>query len=769
MNTIYTREDVLRANKLGREPGWVAVTTGRRTFLKAAVSAAGGLLVLVGRPSLTAARQASANHFAPNAFIRIDPDDVVTIWSRNPEMGEGVKTTLPMLIADELDADWARVRIEDAPLDARFGPQGVGGSDAVTSAWDDHRAAGAAARAMLIAAAAALWAVPAEALSTRDGVVSHSASGRRATYGSLAAQASRLPVPTAAPLKGPADHRLIGTRVSGVDNGRVVTGAPLFGLDVKVPGMKYAAIAKAPVFGQPPQRVDERAARRIPGVRDVIRLDGRPNPTHLLPGVAVIADSTYAAFKGRDALVVDWTPGPHDAESSASFLADCHRHLAAPPFVVHVSGDVDAALATATHTIDRTFSFAFVAHATLEPHNCTAEVRDGECTITGPVQMPASARQVVAAALGIPADRVHVRATRIGGGFGRRLLSDAAVEAALLSRAAGVPVQVVDTRGGDLQHDYYRPAAVQRLRGGVDASGRLVAWDHVIVSASRNAYRKDPRPPFSTETYGAYVGRVSTVSAMEPDLTPTRIPHARLRYGMPATGVPTGAWRAPAHVANAFAIETTLDELATLARRSPVDLRLGFLGESSDIPAPPDGEPRYDPIRLQRVLIAAAERGGFGRAAPEGRARGIAAHYTFGSYCAQVVELSVEANRRVLVHKVTAVSDVGITVNASSLEAQGEGGIIDGLGAAFFAEVPIADGRATVSNFDRYRLIRHREAPAVVDISFLRSTSRPSGFGEIAIPPIAPAVANALAVLTGERLSGMPFSAAGFDLAPARP
>jgi isoquinoline 1-oxidoreductase beta subunit len=382
--------------------------------------------------------------------------------------------------------------------------------------------------------------------------------------------------------------------------------------------------------------------------------------------------------------------------------------------------------------------------------------------------MPASARSLVAEALGIPPDRVLVRATRIGGGFGRRLMSDYAVEAALLSRAAGTPIQVVDTRTGDLQHDYYRPASVQRIRCGTDSDGRLIAWDHVLVSVSRNAYRKDPRPPFSTETYGSYVGRVRERHEMEPDLLPTLIANARLRYAAPETGVPTGAWRAPSHVVNAFAIESAIDELATKSRRSPVDLRLGFLGETGDIPANPENRALYDPSRLKRVLMMAAERGGYGTKPAEGRARGLSAHFTFGSYCAQVVELSLDDRKRVVVHKVTAVADVGQPVNLSGLEAQGEGAIIDGLGAAFFGEVPIERGRAAVSNFDNYRLIRHREAPAAIDITFVESQLRPTGFGEIAIPPIAPAVANAIATLTGERLRRMPFVKGGYDLGTAR-
>jgi isoquinoline 1-oxidoreductase beta subunit len=771
---MYSREDVLRSNKNGQIPGAShgrgsqptaaaqrALT--RRSFMKVSATVAGGLVVSLYWDS-DADAQSSAGSFQPNAFIRIDPDDTVTIWSRNPDMGEGVKTALSMLIVEELDADWSRVKVVNATLDRRFGPQGVGGSDAIASGWDDHRRAGATARHMIVAAAAAQWNVAPGEITTAAGVARHDASGRVARYGEVAARAASLPVPESPTLKEPSQYRLVGSRAHGVDNHAIVTGQRLFGLDVKVAGMKYAAVAKAPVFGQRPLKIDKARALQVPGVRQVIEIHGLENPTQLQPGVAVIADSTWAAFKGREALVVEWAEGAFATESSATLSAQCHELLAKPAFTLHTSGDVDQALGAATHVVENTCEFGFVSHATLEPHNCTAHFRDGECFITGPLQMPASGRGVVAAALGIPPERVHVAPTRIGGGFGRRLLSDYAAEAAVLSRASGAPVQVVDNRAGDLQHDYYRPAAVQQIRAGADANGRLVAWDHVLVSVSRNAYRRDPRPPFSTETYGSYIGRAAKAADMDPDLVPTRIANARLRYAAPRTGVPTGAWRAPAHVVNAFAIETTIDELAVRAGRSAVEMRLEMLGETADVPPNAHTHTLYDPSRMRRVLLAAAERGGYGARAPEGRARGLAAHFTFGSYCAQVVELSIDARKRVVIHKVIAVADVGQPVNLSGLEAQGEGGIIDGLGAAFFGDVPIERGRAMVSNFDTYRMIRNREAPTAIDVTFLASRARPTGFGEIAIPPIAPAVANAIAALTGERLRRMPFSKLGYDL-----
>lgn len=704
----------------------------------------------------------------PSDYIQIDPDDRVLIWSAQPDMGEGTKTSLPMIVADELDADWRLVRIDDAPLDAKYGGQGVGGSDAIRSDWDRMRRVGATARALLVASAAAQWNVPVGECDTSAHVVRHAASSREARFGSLAARAATLTVPRDVPLKDPSRYRLIGTRVRGADNHKVVTGAPLFGIDVRLPNMRYAAVAKCPVFNGRPVKIDATTARQVPGVRDIVEIRGLDNPTFLMPGVAVVADSTWAAFKGRDALVVQWDEGPYANESNATLTGQFHTLVAAPPVTLHHSGRVDDALASAAIVVDNTYSFPFVSHATLEPHNCAAEFKNGEMWVRGPIQMPMSAQSIVARATGLPMDKVHVHSTRIGGGFGRRLMSDYAAEAALVAKATGGAVMVVDNREGDLQHDYYRPASMQRLRAGLDASGRIVAWDHIITSCSRNVYRKDPRGEHSTETYGSYVGRVQNIQQLDADLQPARIPNARLRYGAPLTGVATGAWRAPAHVVNAFTIETTIDELAAHAKRSPVDLRLEILGESADVPTQPNDESPYDPARMRQVLLEAVERGAFGKPAPEGRARGLAMHHTFGSYCAQVVEVSVAAGnngqKRVTIHRVVSVGDVGQPINLAMLEAQMQGGVIDGLGAAFYGEVPIEKGRATSRNFGDYRMIRLREAPLAIEAHFIPSRRRPTGFGEPPLPPIAPAVANAIAALTDERIRMMPFSKAGYVL-----
>ena len=745
----------------------------RRMFLQTSALAGGGVLFSFGWRVDVSAAQPPAS-FQPSGFVRLDADGTVTIWSKNPDMGQGVKTALPMILAEEMDADWSRVRALDAELSrAKFGGQGSGGSDSIRAEWDLYRNAGAAAREMLAGAAADAWGVPRDSCRTERSAVIHAASTRRLSYGELAARAAARPVPEKAPWKAVSAFTLMGTRVGGVDNEAIVGGQPLYGIDTRLPGMRYAAIAKCPVFGGRPARVDDSAARQVAGVRDVVRIDGDANPTFLQPGVAVVADSTWAAFKGRDALRIDWDEGPYRDESSATLSRQFVELAAGAGTTVREVGDVQAALGGAARVLEAYYEFPLLAHATMEPVNCTADVRDGSCYITGPLQMQTSGASVVAAVTGLPVERVHVQATRLGGGFGRRLMSDYAAEAAVVSKAIKAPVQVVGTREDDMRHDYYRPAGARRLRAGVDASGRVVAWDCHLVNLSRNAYRRGTTPAWSTETYGSVCGVSEDLQPdFDLDLVPWHIPHVRLQFSEPKSGVATGAWRAPAHVANGFAVETMLDEIAQTTGRSPVDLRLELFGSAQDLRIPGNEPSPYNPDRMAAVLRLAVDRGGFGQRPAEGHLRGVAAHYTFGSYCAQVVELSVETQasapagtrRTVHIHKVTCALDCGIVVNRSGVEAQAQGGIIDGLGHAFYGAITIDRGRAVEGNFDRYRLIRLREAPAAIEVHIVSSTMRPTGFGEIAVPVIAPAVANAIAAATGQRLRRTPFARDGYAL-----
>jgi len=730
----------------------------RRAFIKVAATATGGFLVAFHDAAPIGAAEGG---FRPNGYVRIDADGIVTVWAKNPDMGQGIKTGLAMMIAEELDADWSRVRVEQADLNrAWYGGQGAGGSDGTPSDGPLGQRAGAVARAMLVAAAAAKWQVDPSECETARGIVTHRSTKRTLTYGQLAAAAAALPVPKDVPLKDPARYAIIGRRIRGVDTPKIVTGRPLYGLDAHAPGMLYAVIEKCPVHGGRPLHVDPAAALATPGVRRVVTIAGVENPTHLRPGVAVLASSTWAAMKGREALRVEWDEGPGREESTSTLTAQFRTLAQSPGKVLATRGDVNAALNAARTRIDAVYEAPFLAHATLEPQNCLAHYREGHCEIWGPLQMPTSGAEVVAGVLGIPKENITVHMTRIGGGFGRRLMSDYAAEAALLSKAAGAPVQVVWTREDDMRHDYYRPAGYHNVRAGLDDRGALSVWHHHLITTSRNTYRRGENPE-DTETYGLLAPvNPDPKKQFEHDFQPTLIPNCRVEYTEAKTSIATGAWRAPSHNFNAFVIESALDELAHEAKIDPIALRLSYYGAREDFPYEGDDPVPFDPARLKGVLQLAVEKSRWGTALPKGRGRGIAAHYTFGSYAAEVADVSVDAGNRLRVHRVVAAVDVGIAVNPLSVEAQTQGGIIDGLSAALYGEITVERGRVREGTFDEYRLLRNAEAP-VVEVHIVQSQARPTGFGEIALPPIAPAVANAIFAATGRRIRRLPFTRAG--------
>ena len=735
----------------------------RRSFLKWSATAGGGLLLaLYVRPAVPA----GADSFAPGAFIRIDPDGTVTLWSKNPDMGQGVKTSMPMILAEELDADWTRVKVEQADLDtAAYGGQGSGGSDSIRSDWDDHRKAGATARQILIQAAAGKWQVPAGQCKTQAGEVRHEITGKRLSYGELAPLAAAIPPQGIQPkLKDPKDFKILGTRVPGVDNTRIVTGQPIYGIDVRVPNMLYATIAKCPVYGGKPLSFDATESLKVAGVKQVIRFDGLENPTHLKPGVAVIADSTWAAIRGRESLKVTWDEGARKNESTAELSRWFAETAVKPGKILREAGAVDEALASAKFKIEADYEAPFLPHATMEPQNCTAHVHDGECEIWGPLQMPMSGQQVVARATGLPKEKVKIHITRLGGGFGRRLMSDYAAEAAVVSQKINRPVQVLWTREDDMRHDYYRTASHHRVRAGMDADGNLTVWTHHLLSVSRNAYRLDTRPPESTETYGMFAPRSANAQAeYDQDMLPCLIPNMRLDYSNSTYGTPVGAWRAPSHNFTAFALESAIDELAQLSGRDAVELRLKMLGSLKDFPYQGDEITPYNPERLKGVLKLAAEKGGWGHKTPPGIGRGIACHYTFGSYAAVCMDVSLGSNNVLKIHRIVIALDCGIPVHLAGLEAQAQGGVIDGLGSSLFGEITLRNGGAEQSNFDTYRLIRNAEAPPV-EVFVVPSSERPTGFGEMALPPVGPALANAIFAASGKRIRKLPFSASGINL-----
>ncbi len=692
------------------------------------------------------------------AFVRIDPDGIVTVTAPRPEMGQGVRTSLTMLIVEELKADWTTVRVEQADLDeATYGPQFVGGSTAVEQSWEPLRRAGAAVREMLIQAAAAQWRVTPESCAVREGTVHHEASGRSLAYGELAAEAARLAPPEDPPLKSREQFRLIGHDFPMPDTLDIVAGRTGFGIDVRVPGMLFAAIARAPFSGARPTSVDASSVEAHPGVRTVIEIDADawpefpPNSPKPPNGVAVVADDTWAAFRGRDMLGIDWEEGFGAAdgadrlgsgreESTDGFFRRCEEYAALPPErVLREDGDVDAALRGAARTVESTYRVPFLAHAPMEPMNCTARVDPEACEIWAPTQRPSMAREVAQLLTGLPAESIHVHPLRMGGAFGRRYYQDYVAEAVHLARATSAPVQVVWSREDDMRHGFYRPAGHHVLRGGLDTAGRPVGWHHHLVNAGRHHFLRRGRPSGAGELY-------------EDDFPAGFVPNFRISYTSVPSSIPRGQWRAIASSANVFVVESFVDELAHAAGRDPVEFRLELLGEPREVPY---FSGSYDVGRLRGVLELAARRAGWGEPLPDGHGRGIAASLANGAFVAHVVEASLDPDGWPLVHRVTSVVDIGTVVHPSGVRAQIEGSIAYGLSAALREEVLVQAGEVAQGNFDRYRVLRMDEMPAI-EIHMVESRAHPSGIGEGALPPLAPAVTNALFAARGVRVRQLP-------------
>ncbi len=691
------------------------VKLGRRDFLRLSAGAGTGLWLgfHVGERQARAAKPAA---FRPNAFLAVDAAGAVTIWVVRSEMGQGVHTSMPMLVAEELECDWKSIRVEQAPTDPRFGSMSTGGSRSVRGSWTPLRQAGAAAREMLVAAAAGRWGVEPASCRAEAGKVMHAASGRSLGYGELAAAAARLPVPREPRLKDPRDFRLIGKRVPRLDTPAKVDGRAVFGLDVRLPGMLFATVARPPVHGATVAGFDAGKARKVPGVRQVLSVPS---------GVAVVADSTWAAIGGREALQVRFDDGPNgslDQEAVARLLSD----PAAKPQVVRADGDLEAALAAAHRRIEAVYQAPFLAHATMEPMNCTARVTAKGAELWAPTQAPTWAQGEVAKALGLPEGAVAVHTTLLGGGFGRRAIPDFPVEAALVARAAGAPVQVVWTREDDMRHDLYRPASRHELRASVDAAGRLTAWHHRVRA-----------PSIAAQLFGGRAGRPDVVEGAAD------VPYAAgavlVDCVTPALGLRVGWWRSVYSSQNAFAEECFLDECAAAAGQDPLAFRRALLQRHP---------------RLRGVVELAAEKAGWGSPLPAGRGRGMACHASFGSWVAEVAEVSVERGE-VRVHRVVAAVDCGHVVNPDTVEAQVEGAVVYGLSAALRGEITLERGRVRQGNFDDYQPLRMEEMPAV-EVHLVKSAEDPGGIGEPGLPPIAPAVANALFAATGWRFRRMP-------------
>jgi isoquinoline 1-oxidoreductase beta subunit len=681
-----------------------------------------------------------------NAYVSIAPDNTITIVGKNPEIGQGIKTMLPMLIADEMDADWEQVRITQAGFDPqKYGFQFAGGSFATPMNWLPMRQVGAATRELLVATAAQRWGVDAASLRTDKGKVLDG-SGRSLTYGELATDAATMPVPDPAKahLKDPKDFHIIGRSIGGVDSPRIVRGEPIFGVDTQLPGMRWAAFERAPTFGAKFVSADLDAARAVPGVEDVIVMQGGDNPELLIDGVAVIASNWWIANQARKKLNVQWDNGEWASHSSAGYAARAAELLAGSPQTeIAKSGDVDTAFASAARTIESDYSYPFLAHVPMEPMNTTALVHpDGRVELWAPTQNPTAGAQGIATQLGVAPDKISITMTRCGGGFGRRLTNDFMVQAAAIAaKKPGTPIQLIWSREDDIRSDFYRPAGWHRMRAALDADGKLVGMDNHFVTFAKG-------------------GRVPMEASMGADEFPFKfVDNMRLGQTTMETRVPTGPLRAPRSNALSFVYQSFLDEIAQAQGRDLPALMLELLGDHEPFPAVQGFggmNPGFSAPRAKAVIEKAVAMSNFRGASPDGRAKGFGFYYSHLGYFAEVVEASLGASKAVNVHNVWAAADVGShVINPFGALNQVEGSIIDGLGQAVALAVEIENGGAKPSNFHQYQLPRMPMTPTI-HVEWVKSDNAPTGMGEPALPPVIPALANALAKLTGKRVRKLP-------------
>jgi isoquinoline 1-oxidoreductase subunit beta len=695
--------------------------TSRRDFLKLISTTGAGLAIGVFTWDQHALASDSEQELAPNAWLAIDSAGIVTVWVGRAEMGQGVRTSMPMLVAEELEADWSRIRVEQALADPKYGNMVTGGSQSVRGSWKPLREAGAAAREMLISAAALEWGVDRSTCFASNGEIIHKPTGRKLGYGKLAGKAARLPIPEHPPLKEPRDFRFIGKRMPRLDTAGKISGTAHFGIDTTVPGMLTATIERSPVIGGSVKKYDATKALSVPGVRKVVEVPS---------GIAVLADTTWAALQGREKLQVEWNEGPNADLSTESIHAMFVEKSATQGSVMRTEGDVAKALAAAARRLDATYELPFLAHATLEPMNCIAHVRADAIEIWAPSQSPLVARGAVAEAMKVPFERVTLHPTLVGGGFGRRLWPDWVVEATMVSKAAGAPVKVVWTREDDMKNDFYRPASYHRLSAGIDAQGTLSAWQHRVVAPSITAQLM-PQESREEQERDAVDGAVGL---------PYATPNLLVDYVMANSAVPILWWRSVYNSQHAFVNESFLDEIAALAGKDPFEYRRSLLPKDS---------------RLRGVLELAAERAGWGKPLPPGMGRGIACHFCFSSYVAHVAEVSVSKEGKVRVHRVVSAVDCGRVVNPDGVVSQIEGGVLFGLTAASYGEITIAKGRIQQSSYDTYKLMQYDEIPEI-EVHIQASDADPSGVGEPGVPPIAPAVCNAIFAATGKRVRKLP-------------
>jgi len=708
------------------------MNVGRRDFLKTTSIVGGGLILgwfMPVRNSLGQAAGAQEGLFAMNAFIRIGADDTVTIIVNHSEMGQGVYTSLPMLIAEELECDWTKIRVEAAPVDPAYnhpqwGIQGTGGSTSVASEWERSRKVGASAREMLIAAAADTWQVDKASCRAENGKVIHS-TGKSLTYGQLAEKAATMTAPQDVPLKKPSEFRIIGQPVRRLDTPAKTNGTAVFGIDVRIPDMLTAVVARQPVFGAKVVSFNADKAKAVRGVKGVMQLPF---------GVAVLATGFWPAKKGRDSLEIVWDEGPN-AKLSTEGMREQYAKLAQTPgALARKEGDALQGLPRAVKQLTAEYEVPYLAHATMEPLNCVVDLRADTCEIWTGTQFQTADRNAAAQAAGLEPEKVKIHTTLLGGGFGRRAnpQSDFVVQAVHVAKAAKAPVKVIWTREDDMKGGWYRPMWYDRIAAGLDANGNIVAWHHTIVGQSIIT-----GSPFEEAMLKEGVDVTSVEGAAD---IPYQIPNLLVDLHTPKIGVPVQWWRSVGHSHTAFVVESFMDELAHAAGSDPYEFRLKLLA----------GHPRH-----KAVLELVAQRAGWGAPLPEGHGRGLALHKSFDSFVAQVAEVSVTPAGEVHIHRVVCGVDCGMVVNPNTVTAQMESGIVFGLTAALHGAITLKDGRVQQSSFNNYPLLTMQETP-IIEVHIVPSNEPPTGVGEPGVPPIAPAVANAIFSVTGKRIRRLP-------------